>query len=416
MFDLETDKVCLDSRLIKKGEYFVAVKGDTYDGHKYVTEVMAKGAAGILEVDELYALAKAKIAKIKPVIIGVTGSTGKSSVTSFITQILSTKYEVCKGSLNTLLGLSVEVINNMTSNCRFFVAEMAMDGMGQIEEIVSMYPPHIVVVTTINQTHMEKLGSMDNIVKAKSEILTKVTKDDIVIFNLDNIYVRKIGKKAKCRKITYGESLKAAYNLASFNVKHSPLLGKHNAINLLSSVAACVHAGMTEEEILSAIPLLKAPKGRLNVIEGVYNSVLIDDTYNASPVSTKFAIDALVNYGKTNKIVILGDMLELGRMTKKYHRDIGKYLIGKNIKTLVTAGPLAKYISEECRSHIPNVFELNSSGEFGNIFSALSIDSDTVILIKGSQGSRMEKVTEMLMKNPNDADKLLVRQDIRWKS
>lgn len=407
--------VSLDSRLIKPGEYFIAIKGENHDGHKYIEDVMSKGAAGVLEDTDLYTLAKFKIDSIKPKIIGITGSTGKSSVTSFVTQILETKYTVCKGSLNTKLGLSVDVINYMDMHCEVFIAEMGMNGLGQIKAMVDMFKPNIAVITTINQTHAEKLGSIENIVKAKAEILSNMGNDDVAVLNKDNVYTRKIGKTLKCKTIWFGEKDNADYNPRSFELCNCNLLGKHNRMNLLAAVAVSIEMGMSEAEIKNALPNVKAPKGRLNLVEGMSGSRLIDDTYNASPVSTKFAIDVLAEQKGATRIAIIGDMLELGRFTKRYHKDIGKYLKDKDINTLITAGDLSEFINTEGEKYVENTYHIQKSTDFKEIIPKLVIDENTVILIKGSQGMRMEKITEMLMKNPKDAENLLVRQDVRWK-
>lgn len=410
-----TFRVSLDSRLIKKGEYFVAVKGENHDGHAYIKDVLSRGAIDILEVEDLYNLAKFKIEHIKPQIVGITGSTGKSSVTSFVTQILTTKYEVCTGSLNTKLGLSVDIMNKMSLKCDVFVAEMGMNGLGQIRAMVEMFPPHISVITTINQTHAEKLGSIKNITKAKSEILSMGTKNDIAVLNIDNIHIRSIAKTFKGNVLWFGENAKANYNIINTDLSSSKLLGLHNKLNLLASIAVCKEVGMSDIEINEALPKVTSPKGRLNLIEGLNDSSLIDDTYNASPASTTSAIDVLASFQRKNRIAIIGDMLELGRFTKKYHKQIGKYFKDKNIRILITVGNLAVEIAKEAQSYVEKIFNLEKYEDIESILTSLEIDKDTVILIKGSQGARMEKITKLLMKNPQDAEKLLVRQDIRWK-
>jgi len=408
-------KVSLDSRLIMKGEYFVAVKGENHDGHVYIEDVLARGAIGVLEVEELFTLAKFKIEHIKPQIVGITGSTGKSSVTSFVTQILSTKYNFCTGTLNTKLGLSVDVINKMDLKCEVFVAEMGMNGLGQIKAMVDMFPPHISVITTINQTHAEKLGSVKNIAKAKSEIISNTTKDDVVVLNADNVHCRSISKSFKGKVIWFGVKTKSDYNLNNTDLASSKLLGLHNKLNLLASMAVCKEIGMSVEEISKAVPSVTSPKGRLNLIEGMMGSSLIDDTYNASPASTMSAIDVISSFPKRNKVAIIGDMLELGRFSKRYHRQIGMYLKDKGINTLVAVGDLATEIATSADPFVNKIYQLEKSTDFENIKKELFINEETVILIKGSQGVRMEKITKMLMKNSEDAEKLLVRQDVRWK-
>ena len=411
-------KVCLDSRLVKHGEYFVAIKGENNDGHKYIKDVLSKGSSGVLEDFELFDLARFKLSHIKPLIIGVTGSTGKSSVTSLITQMLETKYSVCKGSLNTKLGLSVDTINNMPLNCEVFIAEMGMDDLGQIKEMTDMFKPHIAVITTINQTHAEKLGNIENIVKAKAEILENMEHDDVAILNKDNRYTRKIRRKFKGKVLWFGENPSAHYNLNSLDMSGFRLLGKLNKLNLLASIAVCEEAGMRENEIANVIPKLTALKGRLNIIEGINDNVLIDDTYNSSPASSNFALDVLADFkGKRKrKIAILGDMLELGQFQKRYHIKLGEYVLKKKIDVLVTVGKLIEFTNKAVQGHKIKTYHISSSDMFDSeVIPKLEIKKGDVILIKGSQGIRMEKITKVLMKRPKDAEKLLVRQDIGWK-
>ena len=407
-------KVCLDSRLIKNGEFFVAVKGEIHDGHKFIPEVLEKGASGVLEVSDLYELVKYKMEIIKPVIIGITGSTGKTSVTNYITQILSTKYNVCKGSLNTKLGLSVDVINNMNLDCKFFVAEMGMDALGQIKDMVSMFPPHIGVITTINETHIEKLGSIENIALAKSEILSNSTENDTAVLNFNNPYTSKIGKEFKGKVIWFGDSNEADFNLENTDLSKSKLLGHHNKVNLLAVIAVCSQVGMSMEEIKDALPFLSNPKGRLNIIEGIKDSTIIDDTYNSSPESCRAAIDVLSDFPKDNKIAILGDMLELGDFSLNSHKKVGEYLQNKDIKILVTVGRLSVEIANGAKEHVSEIYSIETWEDFEGIKEKLKIDEKTVVLVKASQGIRLEKVTKMLMKNPEKALYLLVRQDERW--
>lgn len=407
-------KVSLDSRLIKKGEYFVAVKGEKHDGHKFIDEVLAKGALGVLEVSDLYELVKYKMEIIKPVIIGITGSTGKTSVTNYTTQILSTKYNVCKGSLNTKLGLSVDVINNMNLDCKFFVAEMGMDALGQIKDMVSMFPPHIGVITTINETHIEKLGSIENIALAKSEILSNSTENDTAVLNFNNLYTSKIGKEFKGRVIWFGDNKEADFNLENTDLSKSKLLGHHNKVNLLAVIAVCSQVGMSWEDIEKALPFLSNPKGRLNIIEGITDSTIIDDTYNSSPESCRAAIDVLSEFPKKNKIAVLGDMLELGDFSLNSHKKVGEYLQNKDIKILVTVGKLSVEIANGAKDHVSEIYSIETWEDFEGIKEKLKIDEETVVLVKASQGIRLEKVTKMLMKNPEKASELLVRQDERW--
>src|SRR3989344_6605797 len=140
-------KVCLDSRLIKAGEYFVAVVGENFDGHKFISDVLGKGAAGVLQENELYKISSEKLARINPVVIAVTGSVGKSTTRDFLKILLDTKYKVCVGSLNTKLGLATNIVNEMEYDCEIFIAECGMDHAGELFETGEFIKPNIVVIT-----------------------------------------------------------------------------------------------------------------------------------------------------------------------------------------------------------------------------------------------------------------------------
>lgn len=403
-------KVCTDSRLIKPGEYFIAIKGENFDGHKFIDLAMEKGAKGVLEESELYKLAKEKIAKIKPKIIGVTGSSGKTTVTNFLYQILSTKYYVCLGSLNTKLGLSVNAINDMDENCQFFVAEMGMDKTGELTETTKLFPPDIAVITTVNHVHLEKLGSLEAIAQAKAEILYGLKKGDIAILNSENAWVKKIGKEfmeTGGKVLWYSSQNKnTAINLPQH------LLGIHNTRNAVCASVVCLQLGVEVDVINKGLQKLKLPKGRLNIVEGLNDSILIDDTYNANPESTKYALEVLKDYSGQRKIAVLGNMLELGKYSVHDHKNIGKLVDKLNIDVLVTVGEKAldiKKSTKNCSS-----YWLETSNDTVKIIDTIKPRQGDVILVKGSQGARMEKIVKSLMQNPEKAGDLLVRQDARW--
>ncbi|MFA6981929.1 MAG: UDP-N-acetylmuramoyl-tripeptide--D-alanyl-D-alanine ligase [Patescibacteria group bacterium] len=406
----ENMKVCLDSRLIKKGEYFIPVKGEETDGHLYINSAIRNGAVGIIEEQWLYDLVREKLSKIRPRIIGVTGSSGKSSVTTFLYQMLETKYRVCLGNLNTKLGLGVNVINDMNNDCEIFIAEMGMDKAGELKETTSLFPPDISVITTINETHAEKLGSVENILNAKTEIVDGTIENGFTVLNYDNQYLKDYGGRSPRKVIWFGLSNEADFNPQNIDISRVNMLGSHNIGNLMACIAICKLIGMNDEEVQRSLERVHLPKGRLNTIEGLNNSTLIDDSYNASPASTKAALDVLATFADRRKVAILGDMLELGQYERDGHEDIGRYTNGK-VNFLVCVGERAKMIFE--KSEVVNKRWIENSESFG--LYVFEPSKDDVVLIKGSQGARMEKITEKLMLHPDQAEELLVRQDARWK-
>lgn len=403
-------KVCLDSRLIKPKEYFIPIKGEKSDGHNYIKAAIDNGAAGVIEESELYKITKEKLDNVCPIIIGVTGSSGKTTVTNFLFQILREKHACCLGSLNTKLGLSVNVINDMPSDCKYFIAEMGMDRAGELTETTSMFPPDISVITTINQVHLEKLGSIEAIADAKAEILYGMKKDGTAVLCKENKYVENIGEKfiiAGGKVIWYSHDTK----IEGIEIPKN-LLGIHNKRNAVCTAYVCKILGIDYKEINEGLTKLKLPKGRLNIISGINGSTIIDDTYNANPESTKYALEVLQEYKGKRKIAVLGSMLELGNTSEDLHSLIGKQVSELGIDLLVTVGTEARAISNNAKG--VTSIHLDNSDNRDDLIKFINPSINDAILVKGSQGLRMEKIVKELMANPNDALTLLVRQDSRW--
>lgn len=407
-------RVCLDSRLIKKGDCFIAVKGENFNGHDYIEKALKAGAIGWIDENQLYELVQSRLLKAKPKIIGVTGSAGKSTTVNFIYTILKSEYgeKVAIGGLNTKLGLAVNFVNNVKEDCKYFVAEMAMDYMGELIETTKLFKPDIAVITTINNSHLEKLVKIENITKAKFQIASNMHKNNKLFVNIANEQIKKYLQNNDVKP----EIIK--YNLANANLNNYKIniLGEHNKSNLLASILVCKELGISEQTIKQTVSKLKLPKGRLTKLKGLNNSTLIDDTYNANPESTIYALQTLNNLAsknsQTRKIAILGNMLELGDYTDKGHKLVAKKLNELNFDILITVGEYGKIIYDNC--NIKQKVHMNNSNEFES--QLIKPKNNDFILIKGSQGARMEKITEKLLDKSLDPSKVLPRQDKRWKS
>ena len=432
-------KVCLDSRLIRKGEYFVAVRGEKFDGHDFVKEVMKKGAKGVLEEKELYELAKKKLEKVKPEVIAVTGSTAKTSTKEAIATVLSEKFKVLKSTetLNTKLGLAAEIVNNLKKSHQKLVVEVGMDRLGEIAETCRLLKPRLGVVTFINPTHQEKLKSLESIIKAKGELLEALPKEGVAILNWDDENVRMLSKKCQCPIVWYGKGSVAAGHAPPvirpdiITVK-IPLLGEHQIYNALAAAAVGQVCGLSAAEINRGLKKLKPLKGRLNLLDGINGSKILDDTYNSSPKSAAAALKVLKNFSAQRRIAILGDMLELGKFEKEGHLLVGQMVAESDVDFLITVGQTlqhyflseaknARFLSEARGSYIV-LNNLTKSFKVGSHTDAVKILKEKIkprkgdiILVKGSRGMRMERIVEKLLKDPSRAKDLLVCQDIRWK-
>jgi UDP-N-acetylmuramoyl-tripeptide--D-alanyl-D-alanine ligase len=401
-------KVCLDSRLIQPGEYFVPVIGENFDGHSYIEKALANGAAGILEEKDLYKETAKKLNRIKPKIIGITGSSGKSTTTKLLHTVLRTQLNTCLGDLNTKLGLSVNVINDMENNCEVFVAEMGMDKVGELKDTTSLFPLDFAVITTINHVHVEKLGSMKNLIKAKGEILTGLKKSGVALINKENEHTKHLGTRHKGKVIWFDSTPLLNYPelfQSDFNIRNA------NVCTILAR-----NLGFKDAQILKALQTFRLPKGRLNILEGINEAQLIDDTYNANPESVRYALDFLHRQQGKRKIAILGDMRELGKYSKKDHAEIANYINELKVDIFIGVGKLAQLIAQNVNAAKTKVFWIENADQFNNLLQnkTIRLKKDDVVLIKGSQGQRMEKIVKLLLKDPGKAKDLLVRQDARW--
>lgn len=400
-------KVCLDSRLIKKGDYFVPVVGEEFDGHKFVESALKNGAEGIIEEKELYDIASKKLAKINPVVIAITGSVGKTSMRDYITTLLSTQFRVCKGSLNTKLGLAVNIVNDMQNDCEFFVAECGMDRVGELTETGMFIKPNIVVLTNISESHAEKVGTLEDIKKAKSELLKTMNKKGTVFVNEKSKAALDVAKKyAPSKIVDYGDW----ENTIQLNV-----IGDANLINAHGAWSVAKSLGVKNLE--SKVLKLTSSKGRLNKLEGVNDCVIFDDTYNSSPVSCEYSLKAVSKFPNSGrKIAILGGMLELGQYEKAGHEKIGDLLANLEYTYVILVGDLAKkFITKKLKNSPTKIIEIEDSEKAAYYaLNELNPKEGDVFLVKGSQGIRMEKCVKILLKDPKKAKYLLVRQDLRW--
>ena len=408
-------RVTLDTRLLQNGDYFAAIKGEKFDGHDFAAKALELGAASVLEEEDVYQLCQLKLNKIAPKIVAVTGSSGKSSTVAFISSILSRKFKVAVGNLNTRLGLSTNVLNDMPLDCEVFVAEMGMDRFGEIAKTARMFPPDIAVITTINEMHLGNLGSMENIVKTKFGIVDELKVGGAVFLNHANTYCLEEAKKyPNARILWFGPDTTADFNFSNTLLEGTNILGEHNKMNLLAAVGVAKTLGMSQDEIAQALKIVTLPKGRLNKLEGRAGSIIIDDTYNAGPESMHQALKVLHTFSGLRKIAILGDMLELGEREETAHKAVAKQLSDIGVDTLICSGTLAKVIFEN--ANVQKKYWIENSTKFEELQKSihLNLGKNDVVLVKGSQGARMEKIVKLLLKNPNDAAKLLVRQDKRW--
>lgn len=390
-------KVSQDSRTIKPGEWFVAVRGDSFDGHDFVSGAVANGAAGVLELEDLFDLTKKKIREYGPQVIAVTGSYGKTTTKEVVYKVLSSKFKGARtrGNLNTPLGVALEVINGLKRHHQFFVAEVGMDRLGEIKKSCLMISPQIGVLTSVGEMHLEKLGTLENIKQAKSELLAGLPVDGTAVLNWDDGNIREISEKFLGKKIKYGFSSGVdagvgkgrAYDVSfvgsAAKINDLPILGDKNKQAALAAYCVGKFFGLEDNDIFSVLKRFKPPKGRLNLTSARNGIKIIDDTYNAGPQSTLAALNVLEDLTGDRKIAILGDMLELGKLEEASHNAVLKEAL-KVCDLVVPVGDRMQRAAEELGQR-----RFSSFGD-------LSFKNDDVVLIKGSRGMKMERFVKRI--------------------
>ncbi len=434
--DIAVSHVSIDTRTLQRGSLFVALKGENADGHDYIEQAIRNGASLILAKegkpipkgcpavivpDTLGALGKLaeeyrKLFKIP--VVAVTGSVGKTSTKEMIAAILSARYNVHKsrGNFNNEIGLPLSVLE-LDEDHDVAVFEMGMRGFGQISLLSRIVKPDIAVITNIGISHIEILGSRQNILKAKLEILDGLSEEGVVILNGDDELLSGLNGLLRFRTLLYGIDENQdvwAYDMTSkgeegvvFHVRTGksdmelfiPAPGIHNVQNALAGIAVAECLNMSEKEIREGISCYTGEKLRMCISEkdGVK---IIDDTYNAAPSSMKAAIDVLCDISANRRRwAILGDMLELGEWAEEAHKKIGRLVSKLGIEYMVGIGSLAKWYIEGVNEDPSGrtVTKLFSTAAEAKPYIKALIQKGDVLLIKGSRMMKLDVLAKELI-------------------
>lgn len=422
----------------------------------------------------LLALVKLHIKKYKPFIIGITGSVGKTSTREAIKAVVGSQKRVrtAAGSLNNEFGFALTVFGDWDKEYfgkgsssglwlrvffaglfgllfrkdkpEVYILEYGADHPDDIKKLVRAVKPNIAVVTAIGKlpVHVEFFSDPEAVAREKSRLIEALEPTDYAILNSDDDVVLDMKKKTKATVITFGFEEGAEARISNFSYKtdgNAPLgasfklhygpnsfvpvnvmgsLGQSQAYAAAAAAAVGVAMDINLVETSDALSYYDGPKGRLKILAGVKNSWLIDDTYNASPASMRLALSVLRELPAKRRIAVLGDMLELGEYTVQVHQAIGD-LAGRFVDLLICVGSRAKFIADSARRSLgeggfgENVFTFETSEEAKKKAQELIQEGD-LILVKGSQGMRMEKIVEEIMADPEKKKELLVRQSKKW--
>lgn len=378
----EAAGVVIDSRKAGKDFLFIATKGERVDGHRFIPEVFAGGALGVVcerlpeqpagpcilvedSFEALKRIGEFYRRQLSVKVVGITGSVGKTSTKEFVASVLSQKYRVHKtlGNYNNEIGVPLTVLS-MPEDTEVAVLEMGINHFGEMHNLSRIARPDICIMTNIGQCHLEFLGSREGILKAKSEIFDFMGEDGAVCVNGDDDMLSTIKEVKGKPPVTFGLSSSCRIYAAdiagrgllgseavihdrkagiSFNAK-IPLPGGHMVYNALAATAAGRLLGLTPEEISKGIAAVEGVSGRSHIIE-LADKVVIDDCYNANPVSMEAALDLLLQAdGRT--VAVLGDMFELGKEEAKLHERVGGYAVEKGVDCLICTGKLSRHMYE----------------------------------------------------------------------
>jgi UDP-N-acetylmuramoyl-tripeptide--D-alanyl-D-alanine ligase len=444
--ELQVSGVAIDSRKVQAGDLFVALVGESTDGHRFIQtalnnatsalvekswaeqnhQLLPKGR-GLVAVDSpliaLQELAKGYREGFKLPVIGVTGSCGKTSTKDMIAVVLGERLSVHKtlGNFNNELGLPLTLLQ-LKAGHQVAVLEMGMRGQGEIKFLAELAKPEIGVITNIGTTHLELLGSQENIALAKGELMVALPSDGIAVLNGDDVWCRRLGKDLAIRTLYYGIDDASvdlrAYGITpqegqgtSFMVAYKgmekefllPVPGRHNVSNALAAIGVGLSLGLSLEECSQGLAKLEMTAMRLELCSGPGGITIINDTYNANPTSTQASLEVLAERAQESpKVAVLGSMFELGSSTEAGHKQVGAFAANNcGLSYLLTVGDLGRFIADGA---LGEGMEKDRVRSFDDTQSAVSylkahMPSGAWILVKGSRGMKMERVVEGLLES-----------------
>ena len=425
--DKEVDSIFTDSRKAREGGLFVPIKGARVDAHDFIEQVMEKGALASLAEKDLgekeypYIQVESSLQAVKDIAefylkqleIPVVG---KTSTKEMIAAVLSQKYRVLKtqGNFNNELGLPLTVFR-LREEDQIAVLEMGISDFGEMHRLAKIARPHCCVITNIGLCHLEFLKSRDGILQAKTEIFDFLREDGHIVLNGDDDKLITIEEVKGITPVFFGVqnqqgiwadeivpqglkgiSCRIHVGEESFSVL-IPIPGQHMVYNALAGTAVGLVYGLSLEEIREGIQSLQPVSGRFHIIEGGRYTV-IDDCYNANPVSMKASLDVLCD-ALGRKVAILGDMGELGANEAELHREVGVYAASKDVQALVCIGRLSACMAEAARHAAPTkeVLHFDTKEEFLEHIPEILNDGDTV-LVKASHFMEFEQIVKELQK------------------
>lgn len=431
----------IDSRTVAPGECFFAIKGPHFNGHQFIAEALKKGAVlavasaearfpiapdwpVIIVDDTLLALQRlATYARRKwgKAVIGITGSTGKTTTKEITSLLLQARYRIFKtaGNFNNDYGLPLSILN-LREEHEMAVLELGMSRSGEIARLSQIAHPDVGVVTNVRPVHLKNFKSIQKIALAKRELIENLSARGIAVLNNDDVHVRKFGRTFPGKVLTFGLDATATYHASEvrvlglegseFRLDHKskghllrlPLIGVHNVVNALPAVAVAHHLGLGFETISESLRSLKPASGRGEVLRFQEGFSVLNDSYNSNPA----AMEAITRFAKAvsgfrRKILLAGEMLELGPKAEEFHRDCGKQAAAARFDVIVGVQGSAALISQAAQeagypaSACPFFPDSTAAGEW----LTRQVKHGDFIVVKGSRGVKTEKAIEILRRD-----------------
>ncbi len=425
----------IDSRTLNPGDLFIAISGERFDGHEYVQAALEKGAVGaiveagkkldgdslrLLQVeDSLKALqllgAAARRLWGKP-LLAVTGSAGKTTTKEILAHILSTRFRVMKssGNLNNHIGLPLQLLK-LEAEHDVGVVEMGMNHAGEIRALGELAHHDLAVVTTVAPVHLEFFGSLAEIARAKYEIIETLQPGGVAVLNADDDYVCQFGRDFKGKVVTFGIKRSADVTARKVQINGAegstfelvvgsvgepvtfPLVGEHNIYNALAAAAAAMERGISPSQAAAALSSIAPPDKRGQVLH-LNGATIINDCYNSNPRALEAMIDTLASMKAERRILVVGEMLELGPTAEALHRQCGKHAADKKIDMVIGVRGMARAVAEAaCGSGTQAQFV--ETPEQAGEWLAHNLRPGDAVLLKASRGVKLERALDMLQES-----------------
>ena len=420
--------VSIDSRTLKNGDLFIAIKGPKFNGHEFVFQAIKNGATGavvsenfdnksgaetgLIKVPDtiraLKELAYYYRKKYKPKMVGITGTNGKTTVKEMTAAILSARYRVLKneGNLNNQFGIPLSLFN-LAGDHQIAVMELGMSALGEIADLCRLVEPEIGIVTNVGEGHTQYLKDIQTVGRAKGELLESLPEGGLAVINGDDENVLAQTSRSSARIIRFGISESCHYkaeqidygpagttymvNGQPFKMKH---LGLHNVYNSLAAIAAGEALGVDLKTAAEKLAGLNPTPMRLEMID-TGRFTVINDAYNANPPSMMAALKVLGSFDRASrKVAILGDMLELGDLEKRWHREVG-FFAAEKADLVIAVGPLGKEIQTGAVGLKSNSLHYQDNAALINELGSILREND-MILVKASRGRHFEEIVNAI--------------------